>query len=71
MKPRDVRGVGDDGAYGSAGAFWTRARHQLVAIDGERIARVTVDVPQRGQETLKRQAGELTRALFAAIQHKG
>jgi hypothetical protein len=67
MKPRDVHGVGDDKTYGSAGAFWTRARHQLVAIEDKRIARVTVDVPGRAQAPLKHEAGELARALFAAI----
>jgi hypothetical protein len=71
MKPRDVPGVGDDSAPGSAGAFWTRARHQLVAIDDNRIARVTVDVPGRSQAPLKHEAGELARALFAAIDAQG
>jgi len=68
MKPRDVHGVGDDKTYGSAGAFWTRARHQLVAIDDKRIARVTVDVPGRKQEPLKHEAAELARDLFAAVE---
>jgi hypothetical protein len=71
MKPRDVHGVGDDKTYGSAGAFWTRARHQLVAIEDRRIARVTVDVPGRAQAPLKHEAGELARALFAAIDANG
>ena len=71
MKPRDVTGVGDDATPGSAGAFWTRARHQLVAIDHERIARVTVDVPGRAEATLKRQAGDLARQLFVAVRRRG
>jgi hypothetical protein len=71
MKPRDVHGVGDDKTFGSAGAFWTRARHQLVAIEDGRIARVTVNVPGRSEQTLKGEAGDLARDLFAAIHDHG
>jgi hypothetical protein len=69
MRPRLVSGVGDDRAPGAAGAYWTRARHELVAIDAGRIARVTVNVPGRAEQVLKGQAGTLTRDLFAAVQH--
>jgi hypothetical protein len=37
--------VGDDDAYGGAGAWWTRSKGQLVAYSDERILRVRA--PQR------------------------
>lgn len=71
LRPRLVTGVGDDKVPGAAGAYWTRARHELVAIEDGRIARVTVNVPGRGEQTLKGQAGDLARDLFAAIHDHG
>jgi hypothetical protein len=71
LRPRDVPGVGDDSTPGSAGAYWTPARNELVAIADQRIARITVHVPGRGQQALKEQAAALGRQLFAAIRAQG
>ena len=43
-KARQIRGVGEDSAYGGAGAWWTRATRQLVAYDRDRIVKVRVNV---------------------------
>jgi hypothetical protein len=44
-RPYQIRRVGDDDAYGGAGAWWTRSKGQLVAYSDERILRVRA--PQR------------------------
>jgi hypothetical protein len=43
-KARQIKGVGQDSAYGGAGAWWTRATRQLVAYDRERMVKVRVNV---------------------------
>jgi hypothetical protein len=43
-KARQIKGVGEDSAYGGAGAWWTRARNQLVAYDRNKIIKVRVNV---------------------------
>jgi len=45
LKARQIRGVGEDAAYGGAGAWWTRARNQLVAYDRDKILKLRVNVP--------------------------
>jgi hypothetical protein len=44
LKARQIKGVGEDSAYGGAGAWWTRGRNQLVAYDHDRIVKVRVNV---------------------------
>jgi hypothetical protein len=44
LKARQIKGVGEDSAYGGAGAWWTRGRNQLVAYDHDRILKVRVNV---------------------------
>lgn len=39
-RPYQLKHVGDDGAYGGAGAWWTRSKGQLVAYADERILRI-------------------------------
>jgi hypothetical protein len=39
-RPYQLNHVGDDGAYGGAGAWWTRSKSQLVAYADERILRI-------------------------------
>ena len=41
-RPYQIKGVGDDAAYGGAGAWWTRTKGQLVAYSKNRILRVRV-----------------------------
>jgi hypothetical protein len=43
-KARQIKGVGEDSAYGGAGAWWTRATRQLVAYDRDKIFKVRVNV---------------------------
>ena len=43
-KARQIKGVGQDSAYGGAGAWWTRATRQLVAYDRDKIVKVRVNV---------------------------
>jgi len=44
LKARQIKGVGEDSAYGGAGAWWTRGRNQLVAYDHGKIIKVRVNV---------------------------
>jgi hypothetical protein len=46
-RPYQLKRVGDDSAYGGAGAWWTRTKRQLVAYADDRIVRVRA--PSRGQ----------------------
>jgi len=39
-RPYQLKHVGDDSAYGGAGAWWTRTKRQLVAYADEHIVRV-------------------------------
>jgi hypothetical protein len=39
-RPYQVKDVGDDSAYGGAGAWWTKTKSQLVAYARERILRI-------------------------------
>jgi hypothetical protein len=41
-RPYQLKGVGDDSAYGGAGAWWTRTKSQLVAYSKNRIVRIRV-----------------------------
>ena len=43
-KARQIKGVGEDSAYGGAGAWWTRATRQLVAYDSDKILKLRVNV---------------------------
>jgi hypothetical protein len=43
-KARQIKGVGEDSAYGGAGAWWTRATRQLVAYDHDKMLKVRVNV---------------------------
>ena len=43
-KARQIKGVGEDSAYGGAGAWWTRATRQLVAYDHDKIFKLRVNV---------------------------
>jgi hypothetical protein len=44
LKARQIKGVGEDSAYGGAGAWWTRGRNQLVVYDHDKILKVRVNV---------------------------
>jgi hypothetical protein len=42
--PQLVFGVGDDGGFGGAGAYWVPASGQLIAVHGQRIAIVSLSL---------------------------
>jgi hypothetical protein len=58
-RPYQIKHVGDDDAYGGAGAWWTRSKGQLVAYSDDRILRVRA--PRR--ETAVRMARAAFRRL--------
>ncbi len=60
-----VRGLGDDGTYGGAGAFWIGDRLELTAIHDERIVRTHVYVKGARTDDEKRAAISLARLAFA------
>ena len=66
-RPRQIRGVGDDGAYGGAGAWWTRATKQLVAYDNKRILKIRVVDDDLGDRARRRTAVRVGRASFARL----
>ena len=69
LKARQIKGVGEDSAYGGAGAWWTRARNQLVAYDHDKIIKVRVNVrgfsDARARATAVRLAKKAVRELRA------
>jgi hypothetical protein len=66
-RPRQIRGVGDDGAYGGAGAWWTRATKQLVAYDNKRILKIRVVDDDLGDRARRRTAVRVGRATFGRL----
>lgn len=63
-----VFGVGDDGTYGGAGAFWTPARYDLTSIKDERIVRVHFYVPGTEDRRAKRAAARLATLAYAGYE---
>lgn len=66
-KPRQIRGVGDDGTYGGAGAWWTRATKQLVAYKAKRILKIRVVDEDFADRARRRTAVRVGRATFARL----
>jgi hypothetical protein len=62
-RPYQLEHVGDDAAYGGAGAWWTRTKSQLVAYADERILRVRA--PSR------RAAVRVARLAFRRLSEPG
>jgi hypothetical protein len=62
-RPYQLKRVGDDDAYGGAGAWWTPSKSQLVAYADERILRIRA--PQR------RAAVRLARLAFRRLSAPG
>ena len=66
-RPRQIRGVGDDGTYGGAGAWWTRATKQLVAYKSKRILKIRVVDESLGDRARRRTAVRVGRASFPRL----
>jgi hypothetical protein len=62
-RPYQLKGVGDDSAYGGAGAWWTRTKGQLVAYSKKRILRIRVI----GVRAKRRAAARLGRVAFRRL----
>jgi len=63
-KARQIKGIGEDSAYGGAGAWWTRATRQLVAYDHDKMVKVRVNVRGFGDHEARSAAVTLaTRAV--------
>jgi hypothetical protein len=65
-RPYQVKGVGQDSAYGGAGAWWTRSKSQLVAYSRNRILRIRI-VGGFGDATKRRVASRLGRLGFRRL----
>jgi hypothetical protein len=62
-RPYQIKHVGDDSAYGGAGAWWTRTKRQLVAYADEHIVRVRAPT--------QRQAVRVARIAFRRLSETG
>lgn len=70
QRPVQIRGVGEDSAYGGAGAWWTPARKQLVAYAWRRIVRVRVVVDGLGDAGRRLVAERVARRAFARLREE-
>jgi hypothetical protein len=52
-RPYQLKHVGDDSAYGGAGAWWTRTKRQLVAYADEHIVRVRAPTQRQAVRVAK------------------
>jgi hypothetical protein len=66
-RPYQIKRVGDDAAYGGAGAWWTRTKSQLVAYSRNRILRIRVV----GMKAKRQAAVRLGRLGFRRISAPG
>jgi hypothetical protein len=66
-RPYQIKGVGQDSAYGGAGAWWTRTKSQLVAYSKNRILRVRVVGRGLGDAAKRRAAARLGRLGFRRL----
>jgi hypothetical protein len=67
-KARQIKGVGQDSAYGGAGAWWTRATRQLVAYDRERMVKVRVNVRGFGDHEARAAAVALAKRAVRELR---
>ena len=58
-KARQIKGVGEDSAYGGAGAWWTRATRQLVAYDHDKMVKIRINVSGFGDDAARAAAVRL------------
>lgn len=66
-RPYQVKGVGQDSAYGGAGAWWTRSKSQLAAYAKKRIVRVRVVGRGFGDRAKRRPAARLARLCLRRL----
>jgi hypothetical protein len=63
-QPQPIEGLGDDDAYGPAGAYWIAAQRQLFALSGERLLNVAFSVDGVGANDSRVAAERLARAAL-------
>jgi hypothetical protein len=66
-RPYQIKGVGQDSAYGGAGAWWTRTKSQLVAYSRDRILRIRVVGRGLHDAAKRRAASRLARLGFRRL----
>jgi hypothetical protein len=66
-RPYQIKGVGQDAAYGGAGAWWTPTKSQLVAYSRNRILRIRVVGRGLGDTAKRRAAARLGRIGFRRL----
>jgi len=64
LRPRNVKGVGEDKAIGLAAAYWAVSLHQLVAYGWDTLLKVDVDVRGVSDQAAKRSAVRIARTAF-------
>jgi hypothetical protein len=69
-KARQIKGVGEDSAYGGAGAWWTRATRQLVAYDHDKIVKVRVNVRGFGDHEARAAAVALAKRAVRELRRR-
>jgi hypothetical protein len=69
-KARQIKGVGEDSAYGGAGAWWTRATRQLVAYDRERMVKIRVNVSGFGDREARAAAVTLAKRAVRELRRQ-
>ncbi len=67
-KARQIKGVGEDSAYGGAGAWWTRATRKLVAYDRDKIVKVRVNVSGFGDHEARSAAVRLAKRAVRELR---
>lgn len=67
-KARQIKGIGEDSAYGGAGAWWTRATRQLVAYDHDKIVKVRVNVSGFGDREARATAITLAKRAVRELR---
>ena len=67
FRPRQLRGIGDDVAYGGAGACWTRSTKQLVAYAKKRIVRVRIIYESIDDRARQRAAAQMARLTIRRL----
>jgi hypothetical protein len=70
-RPYKIKGVGQDSAYGGAGAWWTRTKSQLVAYSKKRILRIRVVGRGFDDAAKRRAASRLGRLGFRRLSVPG
>ena len=67
-KARQIKGIGEDSAYGGAGAWWTRATRQLVAYDHDKMIKVRVNVHGFGDRDARATAIRLAKRAVRELR---